>query len=95
MAEVTVINVGDPNVAVTADHNLMKKASARPMINAAPTGVTTVVEVDVEVPRTVRYNMRGYYPVSGQFEYWQTTDPEADPPSGNPLIDKTQVSTFT
>ena len=36
-----------------------------------------------------RYKMRGYRPATSVYEYWITTDPNAAPPSGNPLIDVT------
>lgn len=49
----------------------------------------------VDVPRAIQYRKRGYYPVSGEFEYWLTSDPEGAPPSGNPLVDITIVATYT
>ena len=34
---------------------------------------------------TTVYKMRGYHAGSGQFEYWQTTNPSAGPPTGRIL----------
>jgi len=42
----------------------------------------------------VYYHMRGYYQAGQVFEYWSTTDPFSPAPSGNSLIDITQVAVY-
>lgn len=37
----------------------------------------------------VQYKMRGYNTSTGQFEHWQTSNPQAGPPSGASLVNKT------
>lgn len=38
--------------------------------------------------RPVQYKMRGFNATTGQYEYWQTNNPSAGPPSGASLTNK-------
>lgn len=53
--------------------------------------VETITVITSSVPAEVTYYKRGYYTLGAQFEYWRTTNPDAGPPSGNPLLDITII----
>lgn len=77
-----------PIIQAALNTNILQLTSNE--FNITPAGEAGgTVEVPVEVERAITYHKRGFYPVSGQFEYWQTSDPEGSNPSGNPLIDVT------
>lgn len=65
------------------------------ILPASTIGSPTVIIQEVQVERPIYYRKRGYYPVSSEYEYWITEDPESIPPSGNPLIDITIVASYT
>jgi hypothetical protein len=91
MADVTVIPTEGVITPGDLNRNLAKysRHTAGPFLVTPEGGGTTEVEVEVPVERAITYHKRGFYPVSAEFEYWQTEDPEGAPPSGNPLIDVT------
>lgn len=49
-----------------------------------PRSYPPVSQGAVAVPQ--KYRMRGYRVATSQYEHWITTDPTADPPSGNALV---------
>lgn len=94
MSEVT--SVRHPTISVL----LKPRVRHTGVVSSKPSGgsSTTVevpVEVQIEVPRAIIYNFRGWDPSLSQFEFWQGTVIDEPNPSGNPLVDITLVSTFT
>lgn len=51
--------------------------------NTSTTTITTTTQAQYQ------FKKRGFYPTTGQFEYWVSTDEFSNPPSGNTLIDVT------
>lgn len=92
MADITVNNIGENIQTGDTNRSQGKTAKGRFGILVTPTSgeVTEIeTEVTVEIERLITYHKRGYYPVTSQFEYWQTSDPNGDTPTGNSLIDVT------
>ena len=52
-----------------------------------PAGGGTVITVN-----PVTYVLRGFYSLTGQFEYWQSGAVNSTPPSGHSLLDVTVIS---
>jgi hypothetical protein len=69
--------------------SIVKNAAPLTALPGVLSFVASRVTTTITPSLIYQYKKRGFYTVTGQFEYWTTTDESAGPPSGNPLIDVT------